>query len=48
MFSDEEVKAVADEMKKAGIQMPEFSKIDGMLADEVGTVDGTDMMTDTD
>ena len=35
-ISDEEISAMRKELDKYGIQMPTFSKIGGILANEVG------------
>ena len=37
--SEEEISAMKQELEKYGIQMPAFSKIGGILANEVSTVD---------
>ena len=36
LLSDEEISAMRQELEKYGIQMPAFSKIGGILANEVG------------
>ena len=35
LFSEEEISAMRQELDKYGIQMPTFSKIGGILANEV-------------
>lgn len=44
-FTDEEIHAIDQELEKAGVQMPTFGSIDGVLAKElgsdIGTADGT-------